>query len=81
MIDVQELYLLPALLKAHGSIMGITFLIILPLGAWCIRLVQSKNGVWLHVTVQLLGWVMMLAGLGLGIKAGTIIDIVSFDPG
>lgn len=78
MIIYQDLYLMPALLKAHGSIMGITFLIILPLGAWCVRLIQSKNGVWVHVAVQLLGWAMMLAGLGLGIKAGSIIDIVCF---
>jgi hypothetical protein len=79
MINYEELYLMPALLKAHGSVMGTTFVIILPLGAWCVHLIQSKNGVWIHVAVQLLGWVMMLAGLGLGTKAGTIVDIVSFN--
>ena len=76
MINYEELYLMPALLKAHGSVMGVAFVIVLPLGAWCLRLVQSKNGVWLHVALQILGWVMMLAGLGLGIKAGSIVDIV-----
>ena len=79
MINYEELYLMPALLKAHGSVMGTTFLIILPLGAWCARLFQSKNGVWLHVAVQLLGWVMMFGGLGLGTKAGSIVDIVRFN--
>jgi hypothetical protein len=79
MIIYQDLYLMPALLKAHGSIMGAAFLIVLPFGAWCVRLVQSKHGVLLHVAIQLLGWIMMLAGLSLGIKAGTIVDIVSLD--
>ena len=79
MIIYQDLYLMPALLKAHGSIMGVTFLIVLPFGAWCVRLVQSKYGVLLHVAVQLLGWIMMLAGLGLGTKTGTIVDTVGLD--
>lgn len=56
--------------------MSITFLIIFPLGAWVVHLVQSSKRVWLHASIQLVGWVMMLAGLAIGTRMGQIIGRV-----
>jgi hypothetical protein len=72
----QELHLVPTLLKAHGLVMSIAFVIIMPLGALLIRTLKFKGGVWVHVACQLLGWVLMLAGLALGVRTGKIIDRV-----
>jgi hypothetical protein len=68
---------IPALATAHGTLMGLTFVVILPLGSLIIRLVKSKYGIWIHVACQMIGWVLMLAGLAKGIQLADIIDIVS----
>lgn len=75
-IIFQDLYLVPTYAKTHASLMSIAFLIIFPLGAWLVRLVQSKNSVWLHAACQLLGWVMILAGLAVGTRMAQIIGRV-----
>ena len=52
---------------AHGAIMGLTFVIVFPLGAVIIRLCSIKALVWVHAMVQIFGYILALAGLGLGI--------------
>lgn len=69
---------IPSLTTAHGTLMGLTFVVLLPLGSLLIRLVKSKYGIWIHVACQLIGWVMMLAGLAMGIQLADIVDIVSW---
>ncbi|KAK3721553.1 DOMON domain-containing protein frrs1L [Vermiconidia calcicola] len=66
---------IPTYLKAHGPLMGIAFVLVFPLGAWIVRL--SKVTVWVHASIQLLGWMMMLAGLALGIRLGRLTDLPS----
>lgn len=56
--------------------MGLAFVIILPLGALLIRVLKFKGSIWIHVACQLVGWVLMLAGLAMGIRVGKIIDRV-----
>ncbi|KAK2760332.1 hypothetical protein FQN54_002400 [Arachnomyces sp. PD_36] len=70
----QDLHLVPKFAKAHGIVMGVAFVIILPLGAILVRLLKFKGAVWVHVACQLIGWVLMLAGLATGIKVGKILD-------
>lgn len=72
----QDLKLVPALAKAHGSVMGIAFVLAFPLGALLIHVLKSKLRVWIHISLQLTGWVLMLAGLATGIRVGKILDRV-----
>lgn len=77
MIIFQDLYLVPAYAKTHASLMSIAFLIIFPFGAWIVRLLRSSKSVWIHAFIQLVGWVMMLAGLAIGTRMAQIIGRVS----
>ena len=76
----DQFYKIPSLTTAHGTLMGLTFVVILPLGSIIIRLVKSKHGVWIHAACQMIGWVLMLAGLAKGIQLADIVDIVSMSP-
>jgi hypothetical protein len=71
------------LLKAHGLVMSIAFLIVFPLGALLVRSLKFKGSVWIHVACQMIGWVLMIAGLCLGERTGKMIFEVRrqfFDP-
>ncbi|KFY22785.1 hypothetical protein V493_06316 [Pseudogymnoascus sp. VKM F-4281 (FW-2241)] len=52
------------LLKAHGTLMGVAWLIVFPAGAVLMRL--RLGGVWTHVLVQVLGTSMVIAAFGIG---------------
>lgn len=67
----------PSLAKAHGSLMGLAFVVIFPIGAVLVRAVRTKNAIWIHATCQLVGWILMIGGLVCGIKMGKILDRVS----
>lgn len=45
--------------------MGLAFVVVLPGGAILVRLLSTtgKTAVWLHVGIQIVGWVLMIAGL------------------
>lgn len=73
----EDLRLVPKYAKIHGLEMGLAFVILFPLGALFIRVLKFKGNVWAHVVCQLVGWVLMLAGLATGIRLGKIIDQVS----
>lgn len=75
----EDLPLVPNLAKSHGILMGLTFVVIFPLGSFIIRASRKRNMVWFHVGCQIVGWGMMLAGLAMGIKVAKILDLVSFD--
>jgi len=72
----EDLPKVPSFAKAHGSLMGLAFVIIMPMGAVIIRTVRGKNAVWIHAACQLLGWVLMVGGLATGIRLGNILDRV-----
>ncbi|KAL5335371.1 hypothetical protein BJX70DRAFT_390745 [Aspergillus crustosus] len=65
---------LPAFAKAHGIVMGVAFAILFPLGAILLRVVRTKLGIYVHIAVQLLAYVLMIAGLATGIRVGKILD-------
>ncbi|KAL4742217.1 hypothetical protein BDV11DRAFT_181352 [Aspergillus similis] len=73
-IIYEDLHLVPTFAKAHGVAMGISFGIIFPLGAILLRVVHSKYGVYAHIGCQLLAYVLMIAGLAIGIRVGKILD-------
>ncbi|KAL4975642.1 hypothetical protein BDW66DRAFT_151756 [Aspergillus desertorum] len=73
-IIYEDLHLVPAFAKAHGVAMGVAFGIIFPLGAILLRVIQSKYGVYAHISCQLLAYALMIAGLATGIRVGKILD-------
>ena len=70
---------MPNYAKAHGILMGLAFVVVLPGGAILMRLLSTKGktAVWVHVVIQLVGWVLMISGLAMGVKVGKILDRVS----
>jgi hypothetical protein len=74
---ISELYRLPSLLKAHGTIMGVAFTLLFPIGAILIR-IPHKSAAKLHMACQLLGYTLTIIGLALGTRTGLIIDLVSY---
>lgn len=75
-IIFADLPKIPALATSHGTIMGLVFVVILPLGSFLIRASNSKKSVWAHVAFQLVGWILMFGGLATGIKMAKILDRV-----
>ena len=76
-IIYSDLHLLPSYTKAHGTLMGLAFVIFFPMGAFLIRASHSKVILWIHIVCQMTGWILMVAGLVIGIRIGKILDIVS----
>ena len=72
----EDLHLVPGFAKAHGIVMGVAFLIVLPIGALLIRFAKFRGAVWFHAAWQVIGWALMIAGLALGIRMAKIIDQV-----
>ncbi|KAI9755621.1 MAG: hypothetical protein M4579_004194 [Chaenotheca gracillima] len=52
---------------AHGTIMGLAFVIFFPLGALTIRVLRMKGLVWVHAGSQIFAYTVALAGFGLGV--------------
>ncbi|OBT96381.1 hypothetical protein VE01_05605 [Pseudogymnoascus verrucosus] len=52
------------LLKAHGTLMGVAWLIVYPVGAILMRL--RWGGVWAHVFIQVVGTSMVIAAFAIG---------------
>ncbi|TAQ83604.1 hypothetical protein B7494_g8072 [Chlorociboria aeruginascens] len=55
--------------KAHGIIMGVTVVLLFPMGAMFMRVVGHP---WLHGILQLFSLCMLFAGFGIGIKLAKI---------
>lgn len=55
------------ILKAHGILGGLTFVILMPLGAMAMRLLTVRGLVYLHAGWMLLAYSMALAVLGMGV--------------
>ncbi|KAF2103846.1 hypothetical protein NA57DRAFT_50711 [Rhizodiscina lignyota] len=52
---------------AHGLMMAIAFIVLLPCGAMLVYLPKFKGRVWLHAGWQLFTYAILLAGMGLGV--------------
>lgn len=76
-VQYQDLHLVPSYLKAHGILMGLAFVVFFPMGTIMVRTMNFKGIVWAHAACQLVGWILMIAGLAMGTRVATIIDIVS----
>lgn len=74
--------------NAHACIMSITFIVLYPLGAISIHLpidripylqnTYLKNKIMaMHVPIQLIGFAMMIGGMGLGIKVAKYVGFLS----
>ncbi|KAJ5625871.1 hypothetical protein N7510_002180 [Penicillium lagena] len=76
----EDLDLVPKYLKAHAIVMGLVFTVMLPLGVFAIRFLKGKNAVLIHAGWQLFSWVLIIAGLGCGIRVGKILDRLENNP-
>jgi hypothetical protein len=52
---------------AHGVLMGISVILIFPIGAIITRLSTSRRVFWIHVTLQISGLVIFLGGFATGV--------------
>jgi len=52
---------------AHGSLAGIAFVGLFPIGAILIRLASFKGVVWVHAAIQAIATILYVAAFGLGI--------------
>ncbi|KAK5659321.1 hypothetical protein OQA88_1414 [Cercophora sp. LCS_1] len=75
-IILEDLPKVPNLAKAHGIVMGLAFVIAMPLGAFLVRTLRCKYTVWIHAVCQLTAVVLMVTGLATGIRLAKIIDML-----
>lgn len=59
--------------KAHGTIMAMTVVVLIPLGTIAMRV---GLGVWVHAALQLFSYALLITGLGLGVHLAQLLDIV-----
>ena len=52
---------------AHGALLGVAFVAFFPLGAIAMRVLSFRGLIWWHAATQIFGYVLALAGLGLGV--------------
>ncbi|KAK6352853.1 hypothetical protein TWF696_004853 [Orbilia brochopaga] len=55
------------MLKVHGILMGLAFAVLFPLGAIILRLLPSPHKVDIHMGIQLIAFILAIAGLSYGI--------------
>lgn len=51
----------------HGTVMGLAFAFLMPLGAILIRVASFRGLIWVHAGIQAFAYVLAWVGLGLGI--------------
>jgi hypothetical protein len=79
-IIVADLPMVPKIVTIHGVLLGLAFVIFYPMGSVIIRASKSKYTLLMHVICQVLGLILMLGGLGSGIRVAKIIDKVGTLP-
>lgn len=52
---------------AHGTIMGLAFALLFPIGGIIIRVLSFRGLIWVHAGLQMLSYTLALAGMGLGV--------------
>jgi uncharacterized membrane protein len=62
---------------AHGVLTSLAIILFFPIGGVLLRLLRGPNIVKIHITLQVLGLAVLLAGFGLGIWVQEQIKIVS----
>lgn len=66
--------------KAHGIIGSLAWVIFFPLGAIAIRLLHTPKAWLVHATIQLFGYMLVIVNAGLGIWMGTVTHQVRPSP-
>ena len=66
--------------KAHGIIGCIAWVIFFPLGAIAIRLLHTPKAWLVHATIQLFGYMLVIVNTGLGIWMGMVTHQVRPSP-
>lgn len=62
--------------KAHGIIMGLTFVILFPLGGLIMRILGFGGVVWFHAAWQILSLLLFTAAFGIGVHMAEELDYV-----
>lgn len=63
--------------KAHGVLMSLAFVVVMPFGVLLIRVIKPERRVWIHAFCQMVGWLLMVAGLATGGRIAKIQHRVS----
>ena len=63
---------------AHGTLMSVAFVLVLPLGAILLRMLGPKHRVLIHAATQLSAYGLAIAGLGLGIWLGLYVRYLDY---
>lgn len=63
----ESIVKLRRVIKAHGVVMGLAFVVLFPLGALLMRIFSFRGLVWVHAATQILTYSLAIAGLGMGI--------------
>ncbi|KAH8821368.1 hypothetical protein F5884DRAFT_894148 [Xylogone sp. PMI_703] len=70
--------------KAHGIVMGLAMVVFFPLGAmsWKLlgRVCSGRTLLWIHIICQTIGFMLLIAGFGLGVWVAILHDEVYNDP-
>lgn len=53
--------------SAHGIVATVAFVILFPLGAIFLRIIPGRWSVRIHYVVQILAWLVYIAGFALGV--------------
>jgi len=51
----------------HGTVMGLAFAFLFPLGAIIMRTLSFRGLVWVHAAIQIFAYILAVVGLGLGV--------------
>lgn len=65
------------LITAHGVIMAVTVVLLLPCGALAMRLLGFAGLVWFHAGFQVLSLFLFTAGFGIGVYMANELGLVS----
>lgn len=63
----------------HGGLAAAAFAILFPLGGILIRLANFRGGIWIHVVLQILSWLIWLVAFGLGVYMVTYMPLSGSD--
>lgn len=62
--------------RAHGIVMSVVFLGLLPLGALTVYIQRTKKIKYIHAPIQAVSTILLIVGLALGVKLGQNIKLV-----
>jgi hypothetical protein len=73
--DDRDDFIRENLPKIHGAMATLAFVILFPIGGIIIRLANFRGGIWIHVGLQILAWLIALAAVASGIRLAVTLDL------